>query len=68
MDDGVTGFIVNSEAEAVTALGRLPEINRAGVRARFEQRWTARRMAQDYVEVYQRLARAAKPQLRAVGD
>jgi glycosyltransferase involved in cell wall biosynthesis len=68
MDDGVTGFIVNSEDEAVAALARLPEITRAGVRARFEQRWTSRRMAQDYVEVYQRLARAAKPQLRAVGD
>jgi glycosyltransferase involved in cell wall biosynthesis len=68
MDDGVTGFIVDSEDEAVAALGRLPMLDRAAVRERFEQRWTARRMAQDYVDVYQRLARASKPQLRAVGD
>jgi glycosyltransferase involved in cell wall biosynthesis len=68
MDDGLTGFIVDNEEEAVAAVGRLPTLDRAAVRARFEQRWTARRMAQDYVEVYQRLAHASKPQLRAVGD
>jgi glycosyltransferase involved in cell wall biosynthesis len=68
MDDGVTGFIIENEDEAVAALGRLHEIDRSGVRARFEERWTARRMAQDYVDVYQSLARASKPQLRAVGD
>ncbi len=68
MDDGVTGFIVDSEDEAVAAVGRLSTLDRHAVRARFEQRWTARRMARDYVDVYQRLARASKPQLRAVGD
>jgi glycosyltransferase involved in cell wall biosynthesis len=68
MDHGVSGFIVDSEDEAVEALARVPALDRTAVRARFEQRWTARRMAQDYVEVYQRLARSSKPQLRAVGD
>jgi glycosyltransferase involved in cell wall biosynthesis len=68
MDDGKTGFIVEGEDEAVAALGRLPEIDRAGVRRVFEQRFTARRMAQDYVNTYQRLIFQAKPQLRAVGD
>ena len=68
MDDGVTGFIVDSEDEAVAALARVPTLDRAAVRERFELRWTARRMAQDYVDIYHHLAHASKPQLRAVGD
>jgi glycosyltransferase involved in cell wall biosynthesis len=66
MQDGVSGFIVNSEDEAIAALARLGEIDRAGVRAYFERRFTARRMAQDYVDVYETLA--AAPKLRAVAD
>jgi glycosyltransferase involved in cell wall biosynthesis len=68
MDDGLTGFIVENEDQAVAALDRLGELDRATVRATFERRFTARRMAEDYVSVYQRLAYRAKPQLRAVGD
>jgi glycosyltransferase involved in cell wall biosynthesis len=68
MTDGVTGFIVDNVEEAVAALGRLDEIDRVGVRRHFEKRFTARRMAEDYVRVYERLIRAAQPQLRAVGD
>jgi glycosyltransferase involved in cell wall biosynthesis len=68
MDDGVTGFIVDNEDEAVAAVGRLGELDRKTVRATFDQRWTSRRMAEDYVAVYKRLAFRAKPQLRAVGD
>ena len=68
MDDGVTGFVVNSVDEAVAACARLDEIDRAGVRARFEQRFTARRMAEDYVAIYRRLIAERQPQLRAVGD
>ena len=67
MDDGVTGFIVENEAEAIAALGRLGEIDRAGVRAQFDKRWTSRRMAENYVSIYQRLVRRAKPKLHAVG-
>jgi glycosyltransferase involved in cell wall biosynthesis len=55
MDDGVTGFIVENVEEAIAACGRLGEIDRAGVRARFDQRFTSRRMAQDYLDVYQKL-------------
>ena len=68
MDDGVTGFVVNSVDEAVAACARLDEIDRSGVRARFEQRFTARRMAEDYVAIYRRLIAERQPQLRAVGD
>jgi glycosyltransferase involved in cell wall biosynthesis len=49
VDDCVTGFIVDGEEEALQALKRLGEIDRRRVRARFEQRFTAERMAQEYV-------------------
>jgi hypothetical protein len=55
MDDGLTGFIVNSEDAAVAAIDRLDELDRAKVRQQFERRFTARRMAQDYVDVYTEL-------------
>ena len=56
IDDGVTGFIVESEEEAVEAVrNRLPKLDRRKVRAGFERRFTARRMAEDYVRHYQQL-------------
>ncbi|TXN40785.1 glycosyltransferase family 4 protein [Methylobacterium sp. WL30] len=58
VEDGVTGFIVSSEAEAVAALGRIEQIDRAQVRARFEARFTAERMAADYLALYRRLLAA----------
>lgn len=65
IDDGVSGFIVNGEDEAVAALKRVDQLDRATVRATFDRRWTARRMAEDYVEVYQELAQPVR-RLRAV--
>jgi glycosyltransferase involved in cell wall biosynthesis len=55
IDHGVSGFVVDGEAEAVRAIGRLGELDRARVRAHFEQRFTARRMAEDYVRHYEAL-------------
>jgi glycosyltransferase involved in cell wall biosynthesis len=66
MDNGVTGFIVNNIDEAVSAVGKIHTLDRAKVRATFDRRWTARRMAEDYVDVYQSLmhpARAREPAL-----
>ncbi len=60
MRDGVSGFVVDTVEEAIAAAGKLDRIDRAGVRRYFEQRFTARRMAQDYVAVYERLIAAAK--------
>jgi glycosyltransferase involved in cell wall biosynthesis len=57
VDDGITGFIVKGEAEAVEAIGRLCELDRRRVRTQFEQRFTAQRMAQEYVCHYQALVR-----------
>lgn len=53
IDDGVTGFIVESMPEAVCKMGALLNLDRGRVRRRFEARFTARRMAQDYVRIYQ---------------
>ncbi|GGG42235.1 glycosyl transferase [Caldovatus sediminis] len=58
VEDGVTGLLVGSETEAAAALGRIAALDRAAVRAAFEARFTARRMAEDYVAVYRRLLQA----------
>jgi glycosyltransferase involved in cell wall biosynthesis len=58
IDQGITGFVVPGEAEAIRAIGRLSELDRRQVRKRFEQRFTARRMAQDYVRHYNALGQS----------
>ena len=55
IDDGVTGFIVDSEEDALTAINRIHELDRRRVRAIFERRFTALAMAKRYVAVYARL-------------
>jgi glycosyltransferase involved in cell wall biosynthesis len=60
IEEGVTGFIVNDEDEAVAATRRLHELDRGKVRATFDRRWTARRMAEDYVRLYEALVRPAR--------
>ena len=52
LEDGLTGFIVNSEAAAVAAVARIPELSRGRCRERFEVRFTDVRMAEDYMRVY----------------
>ena len=39
IDDGITGFVVSSEDEAVKAIGRLGELDRHRVRAQAFRRW-----------------------------
>jgi len=58
IDDGVSGFVVNSIEEAVDAVGRLDAIDRARVRFTFERRFSVERMAKDYLSIYTRLCRA----------
>ncbi|RIY02685.1 glycosyltransferase family 4 protein [Aureimonas flava] len=58
VEDGVTGFVVGSEEEAVAALARARRLDRAAVRRRFEERFTAERMATDYLALYRRLLEA----------
>jgi glycosyltransferase involved in cell wall biosynthesis len=55
---GVTGAIVDSVDEAVAALPSVLRLDRVRCRQEFEHRFTARRMARDYVRVYERVMEA----------
>ena len=55
MEEGHTGFIVEALEDAVEAVRRVPKLSRKRCREVFEQRFTATRMANDYVRVYERL-------------
>ena len=55
IEQGHTGFVVDDLADAVAAAKRVPELSRERCREVFEQRFTARRMARDYLRVYQGL-------------
>ena len=57
MQDGVTGYIVPDLEGAVRAVNRIGEIDRKKCRRYFEQHFGAERMAQQYLKIYQRLAR-----------
>ncbi len=61
IDPGVTGFLVRSIAEAVAAIDEVQRLDRAAIRRRFEQRFSAARMARDYVALYRKLARVSRP-------
>jgi glycosyltransferase involved in cell wall biosynthesis len=52
IDDGITGLVVDSVEEAIAAVPRVISLDRVKVRLRFEQRFTASRMAGDYVRLY----------------
>jgi glycosyltransferase involved in cell wall biosynthesis len=66
VEDGVTGFIVDDEDQAAAAVRRLHRLDRVRVRASFEQRFTARRMAEDYIRVYRGLIARERPLRAAV--
>jgi len=55
VDDGITGFIVDDEATAASAARQIHLLDRTLIRTIFEQRFTARRMAEDYMRIYQDL-------------
>jgi glycosyltransferase involved in cell wall biosynthesis len=55
IEDGVSGFIVENEAEALERIGRIHELDRRRVRVSFERRFSARRMADEYVRHYEHL-------------
>src|SRR4051794_5217040 len=55
IDNGITGFVVEGEAEAVTAVSQVNQLDRKRVREHFEERFTSQRMAREYVETYKGL-------------
>jgi glycosyltransferase involved in cell wall biosynthesis len=66
VDHGLTGFVVDSEDAAVAAIPRLTRLSRHAIRQQFERRFTARRMAGDYLDLYHQLAIHERPRLRVV--
>jgi glycosyltransferase involved in cell wall biosynthesis len=60
VEDGITGAIVDTIEDAVVALPRVMALDRKKVRQRFEQRFSATRMAMDYVGVYRSLLKSSK--------
>ena len=57
IEDGITGKVVDSEEGAIAALPEILSYDRRAVRQRFEERFTATRMAKDYVSTYHKLSR-----------
>src|SRR3954469_17150191 len=68
IEDGKTGFIVEDEISAVSDVDRLAELDRGAIRKTFETRFTARRMALDYLNTYQGLIDAVKPRMKLVSS
>jgi glycosyltransferase involved in cell wall biosynthesis len=59
VDDCISGFIVNSQQQAVDRIERLTLLSREKVRQVFEERFSAPRMARDYVALYQKILSGA---------
>jgi glycosyltransferase involved in cell wall biosynthesis len=55
VEDGITGHIADSVDEAIRYIGRVLALDRTRVRRRFEERFTAHRMARDYIKIYEKL-------------
>jgi glycosyltransferase involved in cell wall biosynthesis len=64
IDEGVTGFILDSESQALRAIDRAAGLDRKLIRNVFERRFTARAMAEAYVKVYEQLERRSSPMQR----
>ena len=53
LEDGKSGFLVKNVAEAVEAVRNVPKLSRQSCRQTFEERFTSRRMARDYLRVFE---------------
>ncbi len=66
MENGVTGFVVEDMEQAVDAVEKLESLDRMACRRVFEKRFSARRMAQDYLKLYENMVYGhIKPRLAA---
>jgi glycosyltransferase involved in cell wall biosynthesis len=66
VENGVTGQIVDTEEEAIRQLPGVLALDRRAVRRRFERRFSATRMAKDYLQVYRTLMK--RPSLQPDAD
>ncbi len=60
IDDGITGLIVDDMDEAIRALPRVLALDRRVIRRRFDERFSATRMAKDYLSVYRALLKRSQ--------
>jgi len=67
IDDGVSGVLVDDMPHAIAATRRLVELPREAVRSTFDRRFSGRRMAEDYVRVYERLLEQRQREARGKG-
>lgn len=58
IEDGLTGFVVKDVEQAAAAVGRLDHLFRPSIRSRFEERFSVRAMAREYVRIYRKLTAA----------
>jgi glycosyltransferase involved in cell wall biosynthesis len=65
IDHDVTGFVVENIDQAIEAVGRISTLSRARCRAVFETRFSASRMAHDYVRLYERLLKKSSKNVPA---
>jgi len=65
MSEGDTGFMVNNANDAVRAIEKLSTFDRRACRGYFETHFSATRMANDYVEIYERIREANPDTLTA---
>jgi glycosyltransferase involved in cell wall biosynthesis len=65
--DGVSGCVVNSEMEFLAAIDQVGNCSSVGVRRPFETRFTSRRMAQDYIQIYEKLLQQSPPKPHRIG-
>jgi glycosyltransferase involved in cell wall biosynthesis len=72
IEDGTTGFVCENLSAMVASVERLGGIDRRRCRASFEERFTADRMARDYVALYERIiedrAAMTTPRIHAIGS
>jgi glycosyltransferase involved in cell wall biosynthesis len=55
IDDGVSGFVVESIEESVEAVNKITSLNRTTVREAFEKRFSSIAMTKNYLELYEEL-------------
>ncbi len=63
LEDGLTGYVVDDTEAAVNAVRRLDRLFRPSIRSRFEERFSVRAMARDYLHIYEMLAVEDAPKL-----
>jgi len=64
LEDGLTGFVVETVEEAAGACARLGDLFRPSIRSRFEERFSARAMAREYLRIYRQLVRTGDEERR----